>query len=55
MTEKIEIPKGALKFVNDEFVIYRRDFLYKNLEMEIDLLRKYKRNMPKDKWTEETR
>ena len=54
MTEKIEIPKGALKFENDEFIIYRRDFLYKNLDREIDLLKKYK-SMPKDKWTEETR
>ena len=42
-TEDIEIPKGALKVVNADYIIYKKDYLFANLEMEIDLLRNSKR------------
>ena len=42
-TEDIEIPRGALKVVNADYIIYKKDYLFANLEMEIDLLRNTKK------------
>ena len=42
-TEDIEIPRGALKVVNADYIIYKKDYLFANLEMEFDLLRNTKK------------
>lgn len=42
-TELIEIPRGALKVVNGDYIIYRKDYLFENLDMEIELLENSKR------------
>ena len=42
-TEDIEIPRGALKVVNADYIIYKKDYLFANLEMEIELLRNSKK------------
>jgi len=37
--EEIKVPKGALKYVTNEYIVYKKEYLYKNLEHEIELMK----------------
>ncbi len=42
-TEDLQFPKGTLKFVNEDYIVYKKDYLFENLNMEIELLRNTKK------------
>lgn len=37
--EELTIPKGTLKFVTHDYIVYKRDYLYNNLDHEIELMK----------------
>lgn len=39
----IPLEDGTLKYGNKEYIIYERNFLYKNLESEIEIMREGKK------------